>query len=119
MQIISFKRSISLFITLFLVMAICVTNLLAQQKIKIAGKITFTQKARSTNGEEAQSARPFDLRDCPKGESFRSQGDLQGRGHGTDADDAENLRSQPQARRAAQAESGRAPRSQRIHPCRQ
>lgn len=48
MQIIKFKRAMSLFISLVLVFAICVTNLLAQQKIKIAGKVTFAEKARST-----------------------------------------------------------------------
>jgi len=47
MQIITFKRAMSLFISLVLVLAICVTNVLAQQKMKVAGKVTMTEKARS------------------------------------------------------------------------
>jgi len=47
MQIITFKQAMSLFISLVLILAICVTDLSAQEKIKMAGKVTFTEKARS------------------------------------------------------------------------
>jgi hypothetical protein len=47
MQIFTIKQAMSLFISLVLVLMICVTDLSAQETIKVSGKVTYTEKARS------------------------------------------------------------------------